>query len=64
MTNGQLSLDDAVAAISNKTHLIYKLLSMDKDRVLIDADLVLDTQAFKFLINTVSIKAIKWIKEE
>ena len=64
MTNGQLSLDDAVAAISNKTLAIYKLLSMDENRALIDADLALDTQAFKFLINAVSIKAIRWIEEE
>ena len=64
MTNGQLSLDDAVVAISNKTIAIYKLLSMDEDRPLIDADLALDTQAFKFLINAVSIKAIRWIEEE
>ena len=64
VTNGQLFLDDIVAAINNKTLAIYKLLSMDKDRALIDADLALNTQAFKFLINTVSIKAIRWIKEE
>jgi len=64
VTNGQLSLDDAVAAISSKTLAIYKLLSMDEDRALIDADLALDTQAFKFLINAVSIKAIRWIEEE
>ena len=64
VTNGQLSLDDAVAAISTKTLTIYKLLSMDEDRALIDADLALDTQAFKFLINAVSIKAIRWIEEE
>jgi hypothetical protein len=64
VTNGQLSLDDAVAAISNKTHAIYKLLSMDEDRALIDADLALDTKAFKFLINAVSIKAIRLIEEE
>jgi hypothetical protein len=41
VTNGQLSLDDAVAAISSKTLAIYKLLSMDEDRALIDADLAL-----------------------
>jgi len=52
---GQLSLDDVVAAISNKTFAIYKLLSMDKDRVLIDTDLVLDIYVFKFFINIVSI---------
>ena len=51
----QLFLDDVVAAISNKTLAIYKLLSMDEDRVLIDADLILDIYAFKFLINTVNI---------
>ena len=64
ITNEQLSLDDAVAAISNTTRAIYKLLSMDEDRVLIDADLALDTQVFKYLINVVSIKAIRWIEEE
>jgi hypothetical protein len=37
---------------------------MDEDRVLIDADLALDTQVFKYLINAVSIKAIRWIEEE
>jgi hypothetical protein len=64
VTNGQLSLNDAVAAISNKTLAIYKLLSMDEDRALIDADPALDTQVFKFLINTVIIKANRWIEEE
>jgi hypothetical protein len=63
-TNGQLSLDDAVAAISNKTLTIYKLLSIDEDRALIDADLALDMHAFKFLINTVSIQAIRLIEKE
>ena len=43
ITNGQLSLNDAMTAISNKTLAIYKLLSMDEDRALIDADLALDT---------------------
>jgi hypothetical protein len=43
VTNGQLSLNDVIAVISNKTLAIYKLLSMDKDRALIDADLALDT---------------------
>ena len=37
---------------------------MDEDRALIDADLALDMQAFKFLINAVSIKAIRLIEEE
>lgn len=45
--NGQLSLDDAVAAISNKTLTIYKLLSIDGDMALIDADLALDTQGLQ-----------------
>jgi hypothetical protein len=53
-----------VAGISSKTLVIYKLLSIDKDRALIDADLALDTHAFKFLINAVSIKAIRLIEEE
>jgi predicted nucleic acid-binding protein len=62
--NEQLSFDDAVVVISNKTYAIYKLLSINEDRALIDADLILNTQAFKFLINTVSIKAIRLIEEE
>jgi hypothetical protein len=37
---------------------------MDEDRVLIDADLTLDTSAFKYLINAVSIIAIRLIKIE
>ena len=37
---------------------------MGEDRALIDANLALDTQAFKFLINAVSIKSIKLIEEE
>jgi hypothetical protein len=64
VTNGQLSLEDAVAAISNKTLAIYKQLSMDEDRALIDADLALDTSAFKYLINAVSIIAIRLIETE
>jgi hypothetical protein len=64
VTNGQLSLEDAVAAISNKTLAIYKQLSMDEDRALIDADLALDTSAFKYLINVVSITAIRLIETE
>jgi hypothetical protein len=52
-------LDDAVTVISNKTLAIYKLLSMNKDKALINADLALNTQVFKFLINAMSIKAIK-----
>jgi len=59
VTNGQLSLYNAVAAISNKTLAIYKLLSIDEDRALIDADLALDIYAFKLLINAISIKAIR-----
>ena len=47
MTNGQLSLDDAVAAISNKTIAIYKLLSMDEDRPFIDADLATGYASFQ-----------------
>jgi hypothetical protein len=62
--NGQLSLKNTVAAISNKTLAIYKQLSMDKNRALIDADLVLDTIVFKYLINVVSIIAIRFIKTE
>jgi hypothetical protein len=38
VTNGQLSLEDVVAAISNKTLAIYKQLSMDEDGVFTDVD--------------------------
>lgn len=66
VANGQLSLEDAVATISNKTLAIYKQLSIDEGRVLIDADSAPGTGAFKYLINVVSIIAImlietKWI---
>jgi hypothetical protein len=64
ITNGQLSLKNTVAAINNKTLAIYKQLGIDKNSVLIDADLVLNTSAFKYLINTVSIIAIRLIKTE
>jgi hypothetical protein len=43
---------------------IYEHLSMDDDRTLIDADLALDTSAFKYLINVVSIIAIRLIETE
>ena len=50
--------------ISNKALAIYKLFNIDKNKTLINADLTLDTQAFKFLINIISIKAIRLIKKE
>jgi hypothetical protein len=37
---------------------------MNKNKALINVNLTLNTQAFKFLINAISIKAIKLIKKE
>jgi hypothetical protein len=37
---------------------------MDKNRVLIDIDLVLDINTFRDLINVISINVIKRIKKE
>jgi hypothetical protein len=64
VTNAQLPLEDAVAAIRSKTLAIYNQLNMDEDRALIDADSALDTSAFKYLTNAVSIIATKLIETE
>src|SRR5256885_17057940 len=64
VTNGQLSLEDSASAISTKIHSILKNLSMDEDRALIDADLALDMNAFRDLVNVVSIDAIRRIEKE
>jgi len=64
VTNAQLPLEDAVAAIRSKTLAIYKQLNMEEDRALIDADSALDTSALKYLTNAVSIIATKLIETE
>jgi hypothetical protein len=37
---------------------------MDKNKALIDADLILDMNAFRDLINVISINVIRRIKKE
>ena len=64
VTNGQLSLEDFDSAISTKILSILKDFSMDEDRPLIDADLALDMNAFRDLVNVVSIDAIRRIEKE
>jgi hypothetical protein len=64
VTNGQLSLEDSASAISTKILSILKDLSMDEDRALIDTDLALDMNAFRDLVNVVSIDAIRRIEKE
>ena len=57
-------LEDSASALSTKILSILTNLSMDKDRALIDADLVLDMNAFRDLVNMISIDAIRRIEKE
>ena len=50
--------------INIKIFIILKNLNIDEDKTLIDADLILDINTFRDLVNVISINVIRRIKKK
>jgi len=64
VTNGQLTLEESCRRLVRKVLDILKELSMDKNRAQAVKSILLDKHAFRHLIGSVSLYALKYIDAE
>jgi hypothetical protein len=64
VTNGQLSLEQSCRRLIRRVLDILKELSMNEDRAQADTAILLDRHAFRHLIGSVNLDALKRIKVE
>jgi MULE transposase domain len=64
VTNGQMTLENSVKSIAERTTDFYRVLAEDEDRARLAQRTDIDNDAFRALIGRVSLRAIDLIKPE